>query len=488
MRPPVLRLHHNDLIIDSFAGGGGASLGIEWALGRSPDIAINHDAEAIAMHAENHPSTRHLHGNVWDYDPKGVCRGRPVALLWVSPDCTHFSKAKGGKPVKKEIRGLADVVIRWAEGVKPKVIILENVEEFQKWGPLLKNGKPDPRRIGEDFRRWWAELKACGYQIEMRELRACDFGAPTTRKRLFIIARSDGLPIVWPDPTHGPNREPYRTAGECIDWSIPVPSIFEPGRDLVDNTLRRIARGVFKFVLHSAKPFIIPTTHPRDQRVYSIDEPLRTITSAHRGELALIAPSMIQTSWGERKGQAPRILDIHKPMGTIVAQGIKQAVVAAYLAKHYGGHEATGSSLRAPYDTITTKDHHALVTVRGGKRRHGNAKKVRAFLTKYYGTCTGQSLHDPIHTITAQAQRFGLVLVEGEEYQITDIGMRMLVPRELYRGQGFPDSYIIDPWVNEEPLSKTAQVRMCGNSVSPYMSKALVAANIHVSEEALDVA
>src|SRR5581483_1213141 len=220
MRPPALRVHAEDLIVDNFAGGGGASLGIEWALGRSPDVAINHDEEAIAMHAANHPGTRHLCGDVWDVAPKAACVGRPVALAWFSPDCKHFSRAKGTKPVEKRIRGLAWVVVRWAKTVRPRVIILENVEEFADWGPLLDDNRPDPARKGLTFRRWWGSLVAAGYQVEMRQLRASDYGAPTSRNRLFIIARSDGGPIVWPEPTHGPHRAaPHRTAAECIEWA-----------------------------------------------------------------------------------------------------------------------------------------------------------------------------------------------------------------------------------------------------------------------------
>lgn len=422
-----------ELIVDNFAGGGGASLGIELALGRSPDIAVNHDAEAVAMHEANHPETRHLCGDVWDYDPIAVCEGRPVGLLWASPDCKHFSKAKGGKPVSKKIRGLAWVVVRWAKTVRPRVIILENVEEFQTWGPLGDDGRPCPDRKGLTFRRWLSELRGAGYEVEMRELRACDFGAPTTRKRLFVIARCDGAPIVWPEPTHGTGLKPYRTAAECIEWSIPTTSIFDRPRPLADATMRRIARGIERFVTGKTAPYVVED-------------------KAH---------TLVQTGYGERKGQAPRALDLGSPMGTIVAGGAKQALVAAFLAKHYGGNETPGSSLERPFDTITCKDHHALVA---------------AFLTKFYGTGTGQRVDEPLGTVTTK-DRFGLVTVAGEAYRIVDIGMRMLVPRELFRGQGFPDSYVIDPIVKGKRLGATAQVRMCGNSVSPPVARALVAAN-----------
>lgn len=411
-------------IVDLFAGGGGASLGIEAALGRSPDIAINHDSEAVAMHEANHPRTVHLCGDVWGYSPFALVRG-PVGLLWASPDCKHFSKAKGAAVVRsKKVRSLAWVVVRWAKAVRPRVIILENVEEFQTWGPLTAEGQPDPERKGETFRRWLAALRAEGYVVESRELRACDYGAPTTRKRLFIIARCDGAPITWPKPTHGIGGKPFRIAAECIDWTIPCQSIFERSRPLAENTLRRIARGVRKFVLEAERPFVL-------------------------GE---VAPTLIQTGYGERPGQAPRVLDLSKPMGTIVAGGAKQALVAAFLAKHYGGNETPGSSLERPFDTITCKDHHSLVTVALGRDQ-------RAAVRVLLGTSSAY------------------VKVNGEVFEIVDIGMRMLAPRELFRGQGFGDAYIIDPMHRGKKLTATAQTRMCGNSVSPPMAQALVFAN-----------
>lgn len=495
MRPPELRLVADDgLIVDNFAGGGGASHGIEQALGRSPDIAINHDADAIAMHQQNHPETRHYCEDVWEIDPREATGGRPVALAWFSPDCKHFSKAKGGKPVDRNIRGLAWVAVRWARDVRPRVMILENVEEFAHWGPLLDDGRPDPSRRGATFRRWIDSLEQLGYQVEWRELRACDYGAPTTRRRLFVIARCDGRPIAWPVPTHGPDLEPYRTAATCIEWSVPAPSIFERRRPLADKTLRRIARGVDRFVINAAEPFIVPVTHAGDHRVHSVNEPLRTVTAAHRGELSLVAPTLIQQSWGERPGQAPRVPGLHKPLGTVVAGGIKHAVVAAFLAKHNGGHEATGADLRGPLHTRTARDSHALVashilkfkgtgtghrmdeplhTVQAGGQHYA---QVMAFMLKYYGTAVGQDVRDPMHTQTARS-RFAIVMVHGQAYAIADIGMRMLIPRELYRGQGFPDSYVIDHALGRR-LTKTAQVRMCGNSVPPPVATAIVRANL----------
>lgn len=461
------------MIVDLFAGGGGASLGVEMATGRSPDIAVNHDAEAVAMHAANHPTTRHLCGDVWGVRPREVCGGEPVELAWFSPDCKHFSKAKGGKPVEKGIRSLAWVVVRWAREVRPTVICLENVEEFADWGPLLDDGRPCPLRRGLTFRRWVKALETAGYVVETRELRACDYGAPTSRRRLFVIARCDGLPIVWPRPTHGPGMTGYRTAAECIDFSLPCPSIFDRVKPLAEPTLRRIARGIRKYVIESGDPFIVPVSHSGDDRVHSIDDPLRTITGSSRSPFGLVAPTLIHQSNGERVGQAPRIYDLHKPLGTVVAQGVKHALVSAFLAKHYGGNDGPGSSLTLPIGTITTQDHHHLVEARTtGDRR----AEVRAFLTKFYGEGTGQPLQLPLGTVTTK-DRFGLVTVHGQEYEIADIGMRMLTPRELFRAQGFPDTWTIDMLVGGRPLSKTAQVRMCGNSVCPPLAAALIGAN-----------
>jgi DNA (cytosine-5)-methyltransferase 1 len=273
-----------ELIVDNFAGGGGASLGIEMGLGRSPDIAINHDPEAIAMHKANHPNTKHFCEDVWEVNPIEACAGRPVGLAWFSPDCKHFSKAKGGKPVSKKIRGLAWIVVKWAKAVQPRVIILENVEEFKDWGPLDDEGMPCRARKGMTFQRWQAQLKNLGYRVEWRELRACDYNTPTIRKRLFLVARCDGLPIVWPEATHSnpkkigtdlftSHMKPWRTAAECIDWSVPCPSIFDRKKPLADNTLRRVAAGLRRYVIDSPEPFIVSLTHHGGDRVESLDEP-----------------------------------------------------------------------------------------------------------------------------------------------------------------------------------------------------------------------
>lgn len=370
-------MNRSEVIIDSFAGGGGASLGIELALGRSPDIAINHDDEAVAMHRINHPSTRHFCKSVHDVDIAAEVGDRSVGLLWASPDCKEFSKAKGGVVHrKKEIRDLAWTVVKYAQKVRPRVIILENVEEFRDWGPLHRQGPDAGKRMksrkGQTFKQWVRQLKALGYAVEWRELRACDYGAPTIRKRLFVIARRDSSPIVWPEPTHGaPDSlevgagilKPYRTAAECIDWSIPCPSIFERAKPLADNTLRRIARGVQKYVIQAARPFLVPVTHQGDARTYDVDEPTRTITGAQRGEIAAVAPTLIQTGYGERPGQAPRASGLGKPLGTVVAGGAKHAVVAPLLTGCGGRAGQSGPrSLEKPNATTTSKADQVLVS------------------------------------------------------------------------------------------------------------------------------
>lgn len=555
LTPQFLLPVHTELVVDLFAGGGGASTGIELAIGRAVDLAVNHDPEAISVHTANHPQTQHFCSDVFEVDPLTVTKGMPVGLLWASPDCKHFSKAKGGKPVSKKIRSLAWVVVKWAKLAQPRVICLENVEEFQTWGPLAKDGRPCPDRKGQTFQRWTAQLRNLGYKVEWKELRACDFGAPTIRKRLFLVARRDGLPIVWPKPTHAKpdakgkvpaGMKPWRTAADCIDWSIPAPSIFERTKPLADATCRRIAKGIMRYVVEPETPFIVPGTafapfltehaNASTQRVFNAQEPLRTqVVQVKGGHFALVVPTLVQTGYGERPGQAPRVPGLEKPLGTVVA-GQKHALVQAFLAKHYTG--VVGHELDKPTGTVTTVDHHSLVTANlihmghgegqcGTKRfSHGirdvedplntitaqgaaagivtshmiklrnnqfgqshedpvptltagggHAGEVRAFLVKYYGSDKdGQNLPEPLHTVPTR-DRFGLVMVKGEPYAIVDIGLRMLTPRELYRAQGFPESYVIDTGAAGEAITKTAQVRMCGNSVCPPLSQALVAAN-----------
>ena len=482
-----------EIIVDLFAGGGGASEGIRQALGRDPDVAVNHDRIAIAMHMANHPGARHLIKDIWEVPPKWATAGKPVGLLWASPDCKHFSKAKGAGLVRsKEIRALAWVVEKWAREVRPRVIILENVEEFKTWGPLDKDGIVVKSHKGDTFRAFTRRLRRLGYAVQFRELRACDYGAPTSRKRLFLIARCDGLPIVWPEPTHGPGRLPYRTAAEIIDWSIPCPSIFERKKPLAENTLRRIAEGIRRYVIEAAEPFIVTYYGPKKEgefRGSGMGDQLRTQSTENR--FGLVVPH-IQRQFGQGIGSA-----VEAPIGAVTAGGMgKSALVSAFMAKHYGG--VIGHDLRKPPGTITTIDHHSLVTSNLLKLR-GTSKagqpvteplhtitsggthlgEVRAFLLKYYGKSIGQSVSDPAATVTTKA-RLGLVtvMVQGEPYVIVDIGMRMLSPRELFRAQGFDDSYEIDVKIGGKSITKTDQVRCCGNSVCPPIARALAEANV----------
>lgn len=546
---PQPSFNFGGLVIDNFAGGGGASTGIEMALGRPVDIAINHDPEAIAMHEINHPHTKHYCESVWEVDPRTITGGRPVDLCWFSPDCKHFSKAKGGKPVKKEIRGLAWVAIRYAATVRPRVIMLENVEEFVTWGPITQEGRPCPKNKGRTFNSFVNALRRHGYQVEWRELRANQYGAATIRKRLFLIARCDGQPIVWPEASHLPagnqaikakHAKPQRLAADIIDWSIPCPSIFTRKKPLAEATLRRIARGIQRYVIDAGEPFIVKVNHGYDYfRGQNLDEPLQTITSKLGS--ALIAPVITKFRTNDRGSS------IETPLPTVTANSfIKRpggaapiGVVAAFLAKHYGGNETPGWPLDKPISTLTTVDHHAVVMAHiqrdygnsighaaaeplgtitaggGGKaaliassliKLRGTCRdgqpvtepaatisaqgnhlgEVRAFLLKYYETATGQALDEPLHTITTK-HRMGLVMVKGEPYQIVDIGMRMLEPHELYAAQGFPADYIHDRTIGGKRLSKASQVRMCGNSVCPPVAAALVRANL-VEQQQSEVA
>lgn len=619
-----------EIIVDSFAGGGGASTGIELALGRSPDIAVNHDAIALAMHEVNHPATKHLTADIWSVDPLEATGGRPVGLLWASPDCKHFSKAKGGKPVEKKIRGLAWVVVHWANVVAPRVIILENVEEFSTWGPLLADGRPCPQQKGATFKRWVCEMQRLGYAVEHRELRACDYGAPTIRKRLFLIARRDGEPIVWPVPTHGDPKsdavkqgrlKPWRTAAEIIDFSLPCPSIFASAaeimalyglravRPLQDASMARFAKGVRRYGVDAVEPFIVNLTHHGGDRTESIKEPFNTITGAHRGEKAIIepfvagvggrmaqseprsvrqpaqtltskadsvlvapfvtaaqqggsvrgakmplhtvaaspkdqnqvaavhltkfransigsamtspAPTATANSFIKRPGGAAPIgvaaaflaqnnIDgrtgegnagrpIEVPLSTILQSGSHQGVVAANLLRQFG--TGVGSPMEEPTRTVMADG-------------QGKTQLSVAMLQKYYGSDQDPQLREPLHTATTK-DRFGYAEalldlppfspehedrarkvadllrshglwddrefvtfdLDGITVVITDIGMRMLTPRELFRAQGFPDQYIIDRKPDGSPISKTEQVSKCGNSVCPPMAEALVRAN-----------
>ncbi|MER8591464.1 DNA cytosine methyltransferase [Mesorhizobium sp. M1182] len=708
---PLAQLDYPPLILDSFAGGGGASTGIEMALGRSPDLAINHNPAALALHAANHPETLHLSENVYKVDPLDHVAGKHIGLGWFSPDCKHFSKAKGGKPVERNIRDLAWIIPGWVERIQDSggsidVVILENVEEFQDWGPLLDTERglmPDPDGRGLTFQKWCKALRRLGGRIEHRELRACDFGAPTIRKRLFVIVRFDGMPIVWPKPTHGKpddpdviagRKQPWRTAAEIIDWSLPCPSIFDTGaeimeklglravRPLADATMSRVARGVDRYVLKAKKPFLVSVAHGHSggRREYPIDDPFgvvtaggishavvspsvirfntgatghdvreplatvtansfkkrpggaaplgvvapvlsyaqqgganrsvedpaHTITASKKDQNAVIAPTLIQMGYGEREGQAPRVLDIGAPIGTVVAGGVKHAlavptligcggragqsrprggdeptatqtakadvcVTAAFLAQHNNDGRRTGgvnpgrpadepvSTITAnpqqgviaafmsrqfgtsvghdmgePTHTATAKVNKSmlvaphLMTMRNSGKPFNGAHEpthtitaggagigvVAPFMQKYYGTGDGARVDDPCHSVTTK-DRFGFVEgeigwppfteeqaararqvadfmrahgfwderefvtldIDGETFTIIDIGMRMLTPRELFSAQGFPPDYIIDLEHKGKPLPKSDQIACCGNSVSPPMAAALVAAN-----------
>ncbi len=469
-RSPIVRLYQSEVCADFFAGGGGTSTGIQMAIGRSPDVAINHDKQALAMHAKNHPRTVHIPTDVFEVDPVKATGGKPCAFAWFSPDCTFFSKASGGKPFRdpskaRRVRGLAWVVVKWAEApdsVRPRVIFVENVEEFQKWGALGRNGRPHPLKQGRNFIRWVGRLRKAGYQVEWRERRASDYGAPTSRKRLFVIARRDNKPIVWPIPTHGPKTSrPYRTAAECLDFTLPVPSIFltqdqakawsrehgcgAPRRPLAEATLRRIAKGIDRYVLGNAQPFVIPTMPTNDCKV------------------ALITPFLTEHANASNQ----RNLAVNQPMRTLCAQvkGGHFALVAAFLAKHNGG-----ATIDDPMPTVTANGNYIA--------------EVRAFLVKYYGNeKEGRPIQLPLDTIVTK-DRFALVTITlaGEEYVIADIGMRMLTPRELFIAQGFPLDYHIEEGIDEfdapVKFTKKTQTRLVGNSVPPHLAAALIGANL----------
>lgn len=539
-------LTQRKLIIDNFAGAGGASEGIRLALGRDPDYAINHSAGALVMHRANHPGTVHLCEDVFHVDPRTVVGpdGR-VGLAWFSPDCTHFSAARGSKPVSHRVRGLAWVVIRWVKKLdpeqRPEVIILENVREFLTWGPLIKKRQgrkicydkqgraleiPDPARKGSTFKRWRTTLENYGYKVEHRVLDAADYGAPTHRKRLFLIARRDGKPIVWPRATHGsvvggrspvvgksmfPDHQPpatshqllpYRTAAECIDWSLPCPSIFLTKKEarvaakqlglgglkrpLAKNTMRRIANGVMRYILRSGKPFIVPTGYGeragQEPRTHDVEAPLPTVVGVHKH--ALVSPVLVQVNHAD--GQ-PREQSLNQPLPTISSKH-GYAKVVAFLAKHFGGQ--VGQRIDRPQPTTTARGTQNQIVAANIVKLRGTCKdgqradkpaptisaqgthlaEVRAFLVKYYGTGGAKIVTEPLDTITAK-ERMGLVTIEGEDWQIVDIGMRMLTPRELARCQGFSDEYVFTD------KTKSDQVARIGNSVPPPIAAAIVRAN-----------
>ena len=537
---------NGELIVDNFAGGGGASTGIEIATGVSPDIAINHDPEAIRMHKANHPYAEHYCEDVWQVDPVAACKGHSVGLAWFSPDCKHFSKAKGGKPKDKNIRGLAWVACRWAGLVRPRVIMLENVEEFKTWGPLNRGHHPIKAKQGATFQKFVQQLTDLGYEVQHRELIAADYGAPTIRKRFFLIARCDGNPIVWPEPTHGPRDsekvkngilKPYVGAYTQIDFSLPCPSIFDSKeeiwdkygirsqRPLAEKTMKRIARGLQKFVLDNPEPFIVEVNHGGERGSRDISDPMPTITGKHGfgvvepylvqckynnkaqdvenplgtittvGSHLLVEPYMVRI--GQTGFAADRSKDVRDPLTTIVRKN-EHCLIAPTLIQYHSEiakDDVRGQTIADPIMTVDSSNRYGLVAAFSSKfyktgtgqdlreplhtitAGDGHFGEVRAFLTKYYGSGTGQSIEDPLDTITAQ-DRFGLVTIYGTEYQIVDIGLRMLEPKELYGCQGFPSDYIIDHDYTGKTYPRSEQVRRCGNAVCPPLPAALVKANL----------
>ena len=593
----------DEIVVDFFCGGGGAGTGLEMGLGRPVTVAKNHSPAAISMHTANHPAARHFTTDVFDGDPDEECQGRPVGWFHMSPDCTHHSQAAGGQPRKREIRNLSWVGLKWAGKKRPRVISLENVKQILQWGPLIaKRDKatgrvmkldgtvaaigervpvqqqflvPDPKRRGITWRRFVHLLEGMGYQVEWRVIKACDFGAPTSRERLFMIARCDGQPIVWPEPTHAKipakGQQKWRTAADCIDWSVPSKSIFGRKKELAAATLRRVAKGMKKFVLDNPQPFIVPIANWSGELAQAAYEPLRTVTSWPRGgSFAMASPVMINAAHGDgRPGGVQRwgdgCKDAGSPLGTVTASN-GHALASAHLVKFRFNSE--GSSITDPVPTITSggnykrpagaahamgvctafieqanggfnttpakgadeplttvtntgsqqrlvtaslatlrrncvgrpvddlvptmtagAEHHALVEYKLSPEHEEGALRVAAFLISYYGTENISACNSPTPTVTTK-DRLGLVtvFVKGTPYVIVDICLRMLQPHEHYRAQGFPVSYIIDKGADGKPFTKTEQVHMCGNSVSPPPMAALARSNdpwkVKVSEAA----
>lgn len=512
-------IHPSEMIVDLFAGGGGASVAIHRATGRHPDLAVNHDADAIAVHTANHPTTRHEQASVWNVEPRAATQGRAVGLLWASPDCRHFSRASGGRPRWKSVRSLPGVVLTWAARVRPRIICVENVAEFLTWGPLLDDGTPCPARVGRSFRAWAGRLRGLGYQVDWRELCAADFGAPTIRSRLFVVARCDGAPIAWPQPSHGRTpgmfERPWRAAAECIRWDVPAQSIFGRARPLADATCRRIAAGIRRFVLDAPAPFIVTIDHqsnpagvaPGDAPLSAITakarhavvapytvslthhgglrgqpmtEALATITAANRGEMPLGAAVPADGSGrrsaapiAEERGLARPAVPHEGAAAARVTPPLRQRVVAAFLAQHNGG--VIGREAAQPVSTVTTAGTQAqLVTAALSPGDEARAEQVAAFIVRYNGTNIGQDLREPLGAATTKP-RFALVHVAGVPHAIVDIGMRMLLPEELAAAQGLPPDY---RWSAPDgrPMSKTTTVRLIGNSVSPPPAEALLRA------------
>lgn len=537
----------DELIVDEFACGGGMSEAIQQAIGRHVDISVNHDGDAVSMHAVNHPQTRHFCADVFGREvaPRVVTGGRPVGLYHMSPDCTDHSQAKGGQPRSRKLRALAWIGVRWAGQVRPRIITLENVKQILQWGRLIaKRDKatgrvvkldgtvaavgervpvqqqyliPDPKHAGRTWKRFVAILRGMGYEVDWWTLCAADYGAGTLRSRLFMVARCDGLPVVKPEPTHfekpRKGQAPWVPAHESIDWSIPSRSIFGRKKPLADATMCRVAYGLKKFVLDSADPFIVGVTQKSAMRVHSIREPLRTITTAKGGEYMVAMPTLVQTGYGERDGQAPRALDLERPLGTIVSGACKFGAVTAFIEQANGGKNTDpAKSCRAPMSTITTSgsqqrlvtahlaqlhnncdardlreplrtvsaggQHHVLVEYALAPEAEEGALRCAAFLVRYYGQ-GGQwgDLRDPMATITTR-DRLALVTVwlQGTPFVIVDICLRMLTPRELYNASSFPQTYIIDRGHDGRVFSQKTQVSMVGNAVPPKLGEAVIRA------------
>lgn len=505
-----------EINVDLFAGGGGASTGFEMGTNRPVDIAINHDSDAISMHTINHPHAKHYQSDIWEVDPAAVCEGTAVGHLHASPDCTHHSQARGGQPRKKNIRSLSWVVHRWAGKVRPRIITLENVRQILNWSPLIakrcaQTGRvikldgtvaakgettpiseqfliPDPKKKGKNWQHFVSGLKRLGYSVEWKNLCAADFGAPTTRERLFLIARCDGLPIVWPEPTHfkKPKRgqKKWRSAAECIDWSIEGASIFERPKPLADATLKRIAKGIKRFVLDAKSPFIVPiANYGSGQVIQNINEPLRTITAWPKGgSFSLVTACVAQMNGGFNATPAK---SLSHPMTTVTTTGSQQQLITAHLLRQFGN--SVGQSCEDPMPTVVSGGggKTAAVTCLLNQSDTAKALKVAAFLINYYGNGDARDLTQPADTLTTR-DRLALVTVhiEGQPYVITDIKLRMLQPRELYTAQGFPKSYIINHGRDGRKFTKTAQVRMVGNSVSPMPMMAIAKAQ-HSAESLL---
>ena len=550
------------MIVDNFAGGGGASTGIEMATGRPVDIAINHDESAILMHERNHPYTQHYQDDVWILDPVKLTGGRPVHIAWFSPDCKHFSRAKGAALVDRKIRGLAWVVCKWAGLTKPDIILLENVPEFVTWGPVRK-GKPVKSKAGQTFKKWKSQLEDLGYHIEYRELCAADYGTPTIRTRFCLIARRDGKPIQWPEPTHAPRNseavrsgrlKPWRAAAEIIDWTQPSYSIFDSKatikarfgvtavRPLANNTMSRIAKGMDKFVLKNAEPFIM--CNNANNAPHGMDEPMPTVTTGNRN--FLVTPILAQHKF-QNAAQS-----VEKPLTTITAVGAHE-VITPFLAQYHSetNKDARGQDLRKPLLTVDASNRYGLVAPIlnewYGNARDGLSMRepvqtltgkdrealISSHLAHFKGKDKGQDMRDPLMTVTASDGQFGhvttviakysggdighwpevrdmlnkycaytlkndevlLLMIGGSAYYIRDITLRMLTPREMYNAMGFPPDYIIDRDVYGRPIPRAAQVARCGNAVCPPLAAAIVRANcpemcpgeIHTMEELREV-